>query len=53
MASHALKQVRRPVYPTHVRVLTGLLFSAGDFARHRTTGADECTTLHAQSQHPR
>ena len=35
------------------RVVICLLFSTGHFARHRTTGADECTPLHAQSQHPR
>jgi hypothetical protein len=33
-------------------ILIGLL-STGYFTPHCTTGANECTTLHAQSQHAR
>ena len=53
MASHALKQVRRPIYPTFDCVVTSNLFFTGDFTHHRPTGANECTTFHAQSQRAR
>lgn len=53
MATHALKQVRCRIYRLSFEEMVISLLSAGDFTRHCTTGANECTTLHAQPQHAR